>query len=158
MATRHYRDREKHPCPFCGQGYDLSAMPQHKPRCIDNPLVASPLRAFMRAFAENGCAMTCDRYKELSGPANLPSHATVARRFGSWENFAAWCGLNAQRPGRKEYGYVPNNRRDLLRISHIREPEMQGLPCYFAWRCIREWNPKAKVYEPIGVQKVMAIR
>ncbi len=36
MTTRHYRDREKRPCPFCGQGYDLSAMPQHQPRCIDN--------------------------------------------------------------------------------------------------------------------------
>ena len=154
--TRHYYPRAKQSCAYCGEPYDLSAMPGHLRACISNPDVAGRLRGIMLEHSENGCLMSPLRYEQLSAANDLPSRWTIQRRFENWSAFAEWCGLFTQR--KRPYGAVSNARRDLPRISAIREEGVQGLPCYPAWRCIRAWNPKAHVYVPVLFQKVMAIR
>lgn len=176
MPRKPYTHKaERQPCPHCKRACAANSISKHIPVCVLNPVVADPLRAFMIAFAEDGCLMSARRYRQLSPTANQPSLQTLMSAFGTWKAFAKWCGLRAH-PQPKIHrvhrlkpelaGFASHKDVDAplpenFRLFHLplrKAEQPEGLPVYEAKRCIRAWDVKGHNYVPVGWQKVYAVR
>lgn len=89
---------EQRACPHCGRINEIKsalhegAYWRHVTRCLWNPSVEKEMLDFMKANAVNGVAMTSKEYNQKAG-GNAPRYHSVRERFGTWQDFCAWCGL-----------------------------------------------------------------
>ena len=118
--------------------------------------------------------MSARRYRQLYAAANMPSLQTIMSALGTWKAFAKWCGLRAhpQPKIHKVHRLKPEletfaTHKELndplpegFQLFHLplKADQPEGLPCYKALRLVRAWDVKGHCYQPIGWERVWAVR
>ena len=144
-------------CPFCGKETGAAGVRRHARTCPGNPDVALELTEFVYAHSRGGLMMTYQQYDAAVAGRGLPSVGNIRRYFGSWQAFAAWCGLKSSPRGRSAHAEMDNP--DVPLVAETCAPTyVEGLPAVRSLRCVREWNPRTHSYTPVGWQEVYAIR
>ena len=148
-------------CLHCGVQMKKPNMQDHVRICAHNPEATRRLLEFVHANSTDGYMLTQREYEYDAVKQGLTSRQTVMSRFGSWAKFADWAGLLFRpdvKPRDKELSEpLPENFR-LFHLPLEKADQPEGLPVYKALRLVRAWDVKGHCYQPIGWERVWAVR
>jgi hypothetical protein len=143
-------------------------MDRHEEACPLRPEMHARLLAFMRHWAEDGVALSRAMYIDLASDyheehgVSLTSPALIERAYGSWQAFAASCGLSytpkMYHPQRSQLGLDPCHMPGSVMADDTHYHDPSCLRCEPLTRPVRRWDWRIKAWTVVGLQTTWMVR
>ena len=162
---RPYKPRHSQLCEHCGN--IIIQFATHNRICVENPDIKGRLLRFLHDHAVDGHLMQWTDYAAQHKEHSFPGPTCLRDQFDTWDGVAAWAGLlpalryARHLVDRSDADNINSPLPENFRLFHLpleKADQPEGLPVYKALRLVRAWDVKGHCYQPIGWERVWAVR